>query len=279
MDKSKIKNFIIILLVLVNVFLLYIVVSGALEQRKAENLRMEALTTVLSENGITLNPDIELPEIIPSTLSLTRDMGAEQDRLSALIGNCTAQNKGGNIYFYNGSDGQAKFRGTGEFEILLNPGVIALGKNPVDSAKSALKKLNLEYGDIEPIVENDGSNTTVTLFCSWDGTAIYNAKITFLFTSDYLILISGTSPLDTKYLIQSSENYPDSVTVLMNFLESVRQTGYVCSEIIDLKTEYYMYSAVSGNCTLKPVWCIQTNSGSYYIDAETGKADNLEAAA
>lgn len=278
MDKSKIKNFIILLLTLVNLFLLYIVVSGALEQRKADNLRLQALTAVLTENGITLNSDIKLPESIPSTLSLTRDTDAEQSNLSALIGNCTVIDQGGNIYFYSGSDGQAKIRGTGEFEILLDAGVIELGKDPVSAAKYALEKLNIEYGDIEPIVEQDGDNTKVTLCCSLDGTAIYNANITFIFTSDYLILISGTKPLDTKYSVQSSENYPDSVTVLMNFLESVRNTGYVCSEINDLKIEYNMYSAVSGLCTLKPVWCVSTNSGLYYIDAQTGKAENLEAA-
>ena len=278
MDKSKIKNFIILVLVFVNLFLLYIVVSGALEQRKAEKLRMQALTAVLTENGITLNPDIRLPDTIPSTLSLTRDTGAEKSTLSALIGNCTVKNQGGNIYFYSGSDGQAKIRGTGEFEILLDAGVIELGKNPVSAAKSALEKLNIECGDIEPIVEKDGDNTKVTLYCSWDGTTVYNAKISFQFTSDYLILISGTKPLDSEYSLQSSENYPDSVTVLMNFLESVRSTGYVCSEINNLKIEYNMYSAVSGLCTLKPVWCVSTNSGLYYIDAQTGKAENLEAA-
>ncbi len=278
MDKSKIKNFIILLLALVNLFLLFIVVSDAIEQRKAENLRIKALTTVLTDNGITLNPDIKLPESIPATLSLIRDKSAEKSSLSALIGNCTVKNQGGNIYVYTGSHGQAKIRGTGEFEILLNSGVFGIGKGPVSTAKSALEKLNIGYGDIEPIIENDGENTKVTLFCSWDGTAIYNAKITFLFTSDYLILISGTKPLDSEYSVQSSENYPDSVTVLMNFLESVRSTGYVCSEINDIKIEYNMFSAVSGLCTLKPVWCISTNTGLYYIDAQTGKAENLESA-
>ncbi len=278
MDKSKIKNFIILLLAFVNLFLLLIVVSGTIEQRKAEKLRMQALTAVLSEKGITMSPDIELPENIPSVLSLTRDTNAEKKSLSALIGNCSVENLGGNIYFYNGSDGQAKIRGTGEFEILLNAGVIGIGKNPVSAAKDALEKLNIEYGNIEPIVEQDGGNTRVTLCCSWDGTSIYNAKISFLFTSDYLILISGTKPLDTKHSVQSTENYPDSVTVLMNFLESVRSTGYVCSEINDLKIEYNMYYAASEQCTLKPVWCISTNSGLFYIDAQTGKAENPEAA-
>lgn len=275
MDKSKIKNFIIILLALVNVFLLAIVISGAREKREADASRKEALENVLAEKGLTLNPDIALPDNVPSLLSLQRDMDTENRRISALIGKCSPADQGGNSYFYDAPDGQATFRGTGEFEIKLKSGVISKGRNPVDAAKSVLKKMGLECSNINPIVEDDGGNTKVTLYCSWDKTAIYNAKIIFDFTSDYLWLVSGIRPLDLEHLVQSSEDYPDSVTIIMNFLEYISDTGYVCNEITNLKIEYSMNSTVSGNCVLKPVWCVETNSGSYYIDAQTGKAENI----
>jgi len=274
-DKSKIKNFIIILLALVNVFLLAIVISGAREKREADNSRKEALENVLAEKGLTLNPDIALPENVPPLLSLQRDMDAEYRSISALIGKCTPQDEGGNSFFYDGTDGQATFNGTGEFKIELNPGVISRGRDPVVAAKVALKKMGLESSDIEPIVEEDGIKTTVTLCCSWDKTAIYDAIIVFDFNSEYLWLVSGVRPLDVKYSVQSSEDYPDSVTIIMNFLEYISNTGYVCNEISDLKIEYSMNSTVSGNCILRPVWCIETNLGLNYIDAKTGKAENM----
>ena len=276
MDKSKIKNFIIIVLALVNICLIFIVVSSDIEERKIAAYRTETLVNVLSENGITLNPDINLSESIPPLLSLKRDLDTEKHRISALIGSCFREDKGGNCYYYQGSDGQANFRGTGEFEISMNSGVIATGNDPVATAKATLKKMNIEASDIEPIVVDDGTTITVTLCCSWDGASIYNEKISFVFTPAYLWLINGTRPLDTINSKQSSESYPDSVTILMNFLKFVNDTGSVCSEIKDLKTEYYMYSAVSENCTLRPVWCIETDSGLYYIDAASGEAENVE---
>ncbi len=279
MDKSKIKNFILLLLVVVNVFLLFIVLNNIREERKAQASRMEALENVLSDNGITLNPDINLPESVPSLLSLKRDMEAEKHMLTSLIGSCSlVEDKGGNFFFYKCSDGDGNFRGTGEFEIRLNSGVISKGRDPVTASKTAMKKLGLECGSGEPLVKVDGNDTEVTLPCSWEGTDIYNALVTFTFSSDNLLLISGKRPLDTKSSMAASETYPDSVTIIMSFLESIHQTGYICSEINGLEIEYNMYSAVSGNCTLKPVWCITTNSGPYYIDAETGKAENIESA-
>lgn len=276
MDKSKIKNFIIILLALVNICLLFIVISSDIEERKVAAYRSEALVNVLSENGITLNPNINLSESIPPLLSLKRDLETEKHRISALIGSCYMEDTGGNCYYYQGADGQANFRGTGEFEISMNSDVIPTGKDPVSTAKATLKKLSIDVGDIEPIVIDDGTTVTVTLFGSWEGTSIYNEKISFVFTSTYLWLINGTRPLDTKSSVQSSEDYPDSVTILMNFLKFVNDTGSVCSEIKDLKIEYNMYSAVSENCTLRPVWRIETDSGSYYIDAASGEAENVE---
>lgn len=274
MDKAKIKNFIIILLAIVNVFLLAIVISGAREKREADASRKEALENVLAEKGLTLNPNITLPENVPPLLSLQRDMDAEYRSISALIGKCTPQVEEGNSYFYDGTDGEATFSGTGEFEIMLNSGVISRGRNPVDAAKAALKRMGLECSNIEPIVENDGIKSTVTLYCSWDKTTIFDAAISFDFNSEYLWLIRGVRPFDVKYSVQSSENYPDSVTIIMNFLEYVSKTGYVCNEITDLKIEYSMNSTISGNCILRPVWCVETNSGTYYIDAQTGKAEN-----
>ena len=278
MDKSKIKNFILILLALVNVFLLAIVISGASEERKAETSRKAALNRVLAEYGITLKSNIVLQDTIPPLLTLARNMDTEHSLISALIGKCTPVDQGGNSFFYSGADGQATFRGTGDFEILLNSGVISTGRSPLDAAKATLKKLNIDYSDAGPIVTNNGDNTTVTLYCSWNQTAIYNARISLVFNSDYLWLISGVRPLDIKSSVQSSENFPDSTTILMNFLETTNKNGYIFSEINELKIEYSMNSAVSGNCTLKPVWCVVTNSGTYSIDDQTGEAEKIDIA-
>ncbi len=276
MDKSKIKNFILILLALVNIFLLAIVLSSAREEQEAEASRKKALNSVISEYGITLNPEIVIEDTIPPLLTLQRDMDTEHDQISALIGKCTPEDQGGNSFFYNGVNGLATFRGTGDFKIMLNSGVISRGRDPVGAAKMALKRMNLECSDIEPVVTHSGDNTTVTLCCSWNGTAIHNAKIELTFNSDYLWVIEGVRPLDSKNSVQSSVNYPDSITILMNFLESKNQNSYIFSEINDLKIEYSMNSAISGNCTLKPVWCVVTNSGSYRIDAKTGEAENKD---
>ncbi len=276
MDRSIIKNYVLIILALVNVFLLYIVLHNAAEERQAVTYRKVALEKVLSENGISLNNDIVLPDKVPSQVSLKRDSTKEQSNFSALLGNCAVTDQGGNIYHYDGKNGEAQLQGSGEFKILLNSGVVATGKDPTAAAKATMRKLGIAYSNIEPIVTPAGDSTTVTLYCAFRDTPVYNARIDFYFNGDWLMIISGNRPLDDESPVSASGSYLDSVTVLMKFLESVRQTGDVCSEIDDLEVGYFINSSVSGDCDLKPVWCIKTNSRPYYIDAQTGKAETIE---
>jgi len=139
-----------------------------------------------------------------------------------------------------------------------------------------MKKLGISCSNAEPDVKTDGDSTTVTLYCSYKNTPVYDSRIIFSFYGDSLRIITGKRPLDTESQVSSVESYLDSVTVLMKFLESVRTTGDVCSEINDLEIGYYINPSASGDCTLKPVWRIQTNSRPYYIDAQTGKAVTIE---
>lgn len=276
MDKSKIKNFVIILLALVNTFLLTIVIVNYRDERNAQEYRNSALRTVLETNGIYLHPDVQLPEKMLPNLSLSRDLTTEKRKLSNLIGSCIAQDLGGNIVFYGGTQGQANFRGNGAFEILLSPDIISLGENPVDGCKTALKRLGIEYSNAPPKITTSGGNTTVIMQCAWDGEIVYNTEIRFDFTGNKLFLIQGTRPADIVTSQRQAENYPDAVTVLMNFLEYTRQTGEICSEIISLDLGYSLSAVVSGSNKLKPVWCIETDAGKYYIDGLTAAPESLD---
>lgn len=280
MDNAKVKNYIILVLVLVNVFLLAIDSTNARQARNAASDRKQALEAVLSDNGIKLSEEADLSDTVLPALTLKRDTAKEKEMLTALLGECAFSDLGGNVYSYRSRDGgEAKFRGTGEFDILLIPGTVKRGSDPVETAKDVLKKLGLKCSGETPEVSGGTADTTVVLTCSWDDASIYNARVTFYFTASSLNLISGTRPFDKQTAVTAPGNCPDGTTVLMIFLQSVRSTGDVCSEIHGLDIGYFVSSAVSGDCTLRPVWCIRTDSRAYYIDAETGKSLTLEASA
>ena len=159
----------------------------------------------------------------------------------------------------------------------INSVGVYLGFSLEDIAQNNLDKVlsRKERG----VTQGSGDNEDVTFSCVWSGSTVYNARVTFHFSAGQLCLITGTRLFDTQSARVSLDNCPDGITVLMNFLQSVRSTGDVCTEIRSLELGYFMSSAVSGECTLRPVWCVETDSRAYYIDAETGKSETLDAAA
>lgn len=279
MDSSKIKNYVILLLAIVNIFLLAIVLKNDSEQRAAGEYAQAALKSALAKSGISISESVMLPDGIPTEITLSRSMLRERRNLSTLIGSCSVKDLGGNIISYEGSDGQASYRGTGEFEITMNSDIIPLTSDPVASCRTIAGKLGIACSDISPEHLIDSDKQAVTMTCSWDNTPIFNALIRFDFSAGSLSAISGMRPLDTVVSVRASDEYPDISTILMSFLGYIIQTGDNCSEITDVQLGYFITSSASGSCVLRPVWCIVTDTDKYYINGQTGKPESVEYAA
>lgn len=275
MEKSKIKNLIIIVLALVDLFLMLIVINDEVKTSAARQYKIDSVRAVFAENDITIDKSVRLQDEIPKALYLKRDETAEKYRAARLIGDCTTEDLGGNIYCYTGSLGQATFRGTGEFEIFLLSNALENNHEHVSVAKNVLDELAIEYAkDEEPQITENNGTTVVTLTCAYKGTPIYNAQVQFTFLNDYLKTVEGRRPLDDAYGETTSQGAEDSITALMSFLSYVR-SGQLCTEITDLSAGYSVQTQVSGDCALNPVWCITSDTGRYYVDGFTGKTEKI----
>lgn len=275
MEKSKVKNLVIIILVLVDLFLMTIVISDAVKANSANRYKTDSVKAVFADNDIIIDDSVDLTDELSEALFLRRDETGEKYRAARLIGDCTTEDLGGNIYRYTGSEGQATFRGTGEFEIFLLSDAFDVGGDFVAASREVLDILDIEYArGEEPAVSVDNGKTTVTLTCAYDGVPIYNAQVRFTYLSDYLKTVSGRKPLDEANGISSSQGAEDSITALMSFLSYVR-SGQLCTEISALDPGYSVQTQVSGDCVLNPVWCITTDTGRYYVDGFTGKTEKI----
>lgn len=275
MEKAKIKNLILLLLVLVNIFLLFIVITNGLQSRQAEKSRDEAIRVVMQKNGISLG-DMALPDFVPATITLRRDTDEEKRRLASLIGRCDVEDLGGNIYMYRSESAIARFSGTGEIAVSFDPGIVSNG-NYADAAVSVLGKMGIECSESDAVMVQENDRTIVTLKCVYDGDPVFNSRIVCTFNYDRLTLIEGSRLLDDTVSKNVPESYPDAVTILMNFLEYIDDSGQICKEITAIDFGYFVETAVIGECHLLPIWRITTDVGSFHFDALTGEIRPLAA--
>jgi len=273
MDTSKIKNLILIILLLVNGVFLAILLSDAAESRRVKQQTADSVTAVLAENGIALTAAADLTADSPPQITLERDLEREKKAIEGLLGPTTVESRGGNTYAYYGEKGQALLRGTGEFELLLNAGEVDAGRSVEQTARSVLRKLGMEPTPEALTVQRDESDlVTVTACCAREDCRVFNARVSLLFSQDSLILILGQRLFDAESA-RSAQTGLDVPTVLLRFLELARREGYVCSEIQALEPGYLVSAQLSGAGSLRPVWRIQTDTGEYFLSGLTGNEE------
>lgn len=278
MDKGQVKNFIIVLLLVVNLFFLFTVLIDKVEAGQVRSEAAQHLIAVLGNNGISLSDADMLNTEQLNQQSFKRDMSAEKRMVSAVLGrNIALVDQGGSLFYYESENGQATFSGTGKFDIRPAHNDILVDDDPIVTALEYLKKMGLsssrEYAETEL---GEGLNV-VTLLCTLDGSPVFNCSVKFTFSEQSLLLISGTRPLDAL-TSENSRNTLDLNTILMRFLEMTHESGQVFSEIEVLQAGYSMAStSVSGDCTMTPVWRIVTNVGTYDINGITGKVETINA--
>ena len=118
MDRSLLKNIIIIILVLVNAFLLASLLlrqnSALHSQRQTE----EQLIELFAADGMTLEKKALSQKTPPPSFVLNRSIAREREAAAYFLGsNLIQEDQGGGTYTYTGDSGVARFRSNGSFEV------------------------------------------------------------------------------------------------------------------------------------------------------------------
>lgn len=266
MDSRKLERIVLLILLLLNVFLLAVVLSDSAQTRRSNAETAEALTAFLKENGFSVADGAIRIRSAPPKCTLTRELETEHRMITRLIGTSTARDQGGNIYFYSGTRGQAQLRGSGEMDVIFESGVVSMRGGTARAALRALRRCRI------PAL-SAASSSDAEFWVTQDGIPVYNAVLRFDFSGGSYYVMSGTRIFDTV-VKDENEDLLDSVSVLIRFVELVRDEGYICSRIDAVAPGYLMTVTRSGEQELSPVWRIETDTGVFFIDAESGKAVN-----
>ena len=274
MDSVKVKNFIILVLVVVNLALLVVVVRDSMRGSEQRRDAIEGAAGILSGYGIGVSEDADLSEREASVYSLSRSEGMEQQAAESILGSVEKTDRGGGIMYYTGALGEATFRSTGGVELQF----YGISAPQTDDPEA----MALEYTHILGATEakDDGavsvtagpSSTTVEVCCAWMDARIINCRLTFTFKEGKLLYISGSRPLG-EMVSEQEARIIDVPTVLMRFIELTQEKGMVCSMLEELELCYVYTASASGGGSLSPVWRLVTDTGELYVNALSGKEE------
>ena len=263
MESTRLKNIIILILALLNMFLLgsllyRIEVSHSSYQRAAEQL-----VELLAADQVTLDESVISTKTPPAGRALSRSTAQEQALASSFLkGSLAFTDQGGGIYHYSNQVGAALFRSNGTFDIV--------GTQISEDVESFCRKFCREndYKDLAFELDADG-NGTATAVRYYDGYPVFNCTITFTIESDGITRVSGTYLPGTAEETVSQSTPLSAMAALTAFLDMRRESGGVQCTITDMYLCYELQTSAASSMTLTPAWCIVTDTSVYYVNCYT----------
>jgi len=263
---SRIKNIIIIILLLVNAALLAMVGVQSWRAGVSRRETGERMVAVLEQNGIRFLPG-EVPGEMPLALRrVTLESGGE-DQALALVGTVSESRTAGTRTTYVGERGEVTFSTAGEVEAAFAPGAWSRkNAEPAQVEGELLRALGVEGR--ESARESAGGRTEAVYTALWEGAPVPGVTLRLTWEGDDLVSLTG------RRLTGEAESPPepgsalDAATALARFLESYAQGGYASAQITGMYAGYA--AGGTGTVTLTPAWYIETDTWDFTVDGYTG---------
>ncbi|MGN0965703.1 MAG: hypothetical protein ACI4O6_10130 [Dysosmobacter sp.] len=258
MDRTRLKNIILLILLLMNAVLLCSLASVRGQERSARERTARELTELFASEDIALEARIP-SSLPPASVTLSRDLDGDRALAAALLGDdLTMSNEGGGIYIFTSSAGQALFRSNGVFE--------ATGTLARSDAEAVCRKFCQAFGYQDLTLDPDsGTGSAVQYF---DGSPVSNASVDFAVSGGSLVSVSGAHLPQTASASVSGGSM-SAVTALTKFLNARRDSGAVVSAVTEVYLCYELQSTAAAPMSLVPAWCVVTDTGNYYVNCLT----------
>ena len=266
----KIKNIIILMLLVTNLCLLAFVGWREIRDWQLQDKALEQAVSFLAERGIQVDERIVPRSAELPPMGMERDLEEEQTLAAALLGDgLTREERSGEVYVYAGERGLLQCHSSGEFWADFQSGAFPVPEG-AEMAEHALETMELLHfqGEVVSSAGNaqDGS---VTLRQLWNGVPVLPCRATLVYEGGELKRIEGGRRLTGTP--QTTAGTPiTATTALMRFYAGLSERMDICSEVREIEIAYTLSNALGGPISLIPVWHITTDTEIYELNTLDG---------
>lgn len=263
MESYRLKNIILLILALTNLFLLATLLSRRADEARLLHASAEQVSQLFARQDIALDPDL-IPSGRPSeVLNLARNT-KEEGRLAAFfLGRDTdVTDEGGGLTRYESSQGSLVFRSSGDFDLTASLET----PEPEDFCAGFFRR----FGYREESAELDGGTGTVTALQYFSGIPVVNCTVTFTFSNGTLSSVIGRH-LPEKNAAAAAADCITAFTAMTAFLSARSEARLDCSTVTEVELGYALQNTPAAPLSLVPVWRITTDAFQCYVNSMTGE--------
>lgn len=263
MERFRLKNIIILILVLLNGFLLFSLAQRRAAERDAHHRTAEQLAALFQEDGMTLDPGAVSRDQPPDGVTLARDTALEEQAAAFLLGEgLSSSDQGGGIFHYAGPAGEALFRSSGGFEAA---GTLAEGEKIEDFCRGFCRTFSYEAPELRLDEEGGGTFTALGIY---GRLPVFNCAVTFTVEDDVLTAVSGTLLPKTGTPVPGDRPL-SAAGALVAFQRMRRESAAVASAVTDARLCYELQTTGAA-MSLAPAWRVVTDTEDYFVNCLTG---------
>jgi hypothetical protein len=267
MSTGKVKNLVIVALLMLNAFLAVFFIWGRAGELSVRREILEDICAIMRNNGIGITPSAIDGYKELASYGTSRDTQGEDALAAAVLGQAE-RTESGIISRYAGQHGTATFNGRGEFVVDIYPGEITA---PDASARTRelLKSMGLSTGALT--ITRSGAELSVSAVCTFEGAPVFNCPVRFDYTDGSLIRVSGRRAdalRDTADVGISA-----AAEALLVFLAYVKSEAIPCGEITRAEPGYQFNVGAVGDGELSPGWLISADAGEFFVYSGDGTVE------
>lgn len=265
MEAPKLKNIVLIILLVTNLFLLGFVGRRGLQNAWLEQQAREDAIRFLEERNMAVAVEQIPRNITPKPQTVTRDLEREGEAAARLLdGPAEMEDRGGGVYRWHNERGSVQFHSDGSFSGVFAEGAFPVGDNWEQDCLDILARLDFE-GEL---LAREGKQAVFRQ--RWKDYPLFSQKVTVEFEKGCLSAMTAG-----RRLVGQPEEDPSRKTVsvasaLIRFSNGMDELSAVCSRLDSVTEGYVGETALSGLMTMTPVWHIVTDTGTYQLDLVTG---------
>ena len=270
MPWTKLKNIILIILVITNLALLGLVAGPAVRNRRVVSRARADAILLLRSRGVQVEENIVPETVALPPRTVERDLTVEERAAAALLdGPVSVEARGGEVYCYFNENGYLQFHSDGTLSAQLKEGRFPLGEDAAAGCAALMEKLGVRGSIVEE------TNGELIFRQEWEGWPLFTQQVTLVCRDGCLSAIVTGRQLVGRPQEDSSRTTISVATALIDFLNGVNALGDVCSRIDAIEPGYVAVFTLSGPASLTPVWRVTTDTGFYQLDAVTGAVSRV----
>ena len=274
MEGGKIKNIVIVILLILNGFLLFLVGGRRMETSHSHESARGSAVQIIRNAGIQLE-DAVVPENteLPA-LQAQRDPEQEKALAAAVLGSeVSVEALGGEVYRCHNENGWIQFHSTGEFVAELEGAAFALVGEAAQHAAGLLSALGFDSRVLADTVK-DGTGS-ITLGQLLNGVPVLGCQAVAHYRDGQFVSITQGRRLPGEAQAAAPKETMSVSTALMRLYNGLKELGDVYTRIEEITPAYTMSADLSGIVRLDPVWYVKTDTGIYQMDICTGQLGRL----